>query len=171
MLDTEFLGSLGDFDIVYSWGVLHHTGDMWAALGNACSLVTPGGKLFISLYNDQGRASRMWTRIKRQYNLTGPVGRWVLLNGVDLTFRVRAFGPLIYRRLVRLRPKVSQPRDRGMERRHDMIDWVGGYPFEVSKPEEVFDFVKGRGFSLARLKTCGGGLGCNEYVFCRDAFA
>ena len=48
---------------------------------------------------------------------------------------------------------------------HDLIDWVGGYPFEVAKPEDVFHFFKAKGFSLCFLKTCGGGLGCNEYVF------
>jgi 2-polyprenyl-6-hydroxyphenyl methylase/3-demethylubiquinone-9 3-methyltransferase len=48
---------------------------------------------------------------------------------------------------------------------HDLVDWVGGYPFEVAKPEEVFDFCQKRGFVLERLKTVGGGLGNNEFVF------
>jgi 2-polyprenyl-6-hydroxyphenyl methylase/3-demethylubiquinone-9 3-methyltransferase len=48
---------------------------------------------------------------------------------------------------------------------HDLIDWVGGYPFEVAKPEEVFAFYRTKGFTLVKLKTCAGGLGCNEYVF------
>jgi 2-polyprenyl-6-hydroxyphenyl methylase/3-demethylubiquinone-9 3-methyltransferase len=52
---------------------------------------------------------------------------------------------------------------------HDWIDWLGGYPFEVAKPEEIFDFYKQKGFRLIKLKTCGGGLGCNEYVFIKDA--
>ncbi len=67
-LDVDYLKSLGQFDIVYSWGVLHHTGDMWKALDNAASLVAPGGKLFISIYNDQGTASRRWTKVKKLYN-------------------------------------------------------------------------------------------------------
>jgi 2-polyprenyl-6-hydroxyphenyl methylase/3-demethylubiquinone-9 3-methyltransferase len=50
---------------------------------------------------------------------------------------------------------------------YDLVDWVGGYPFEVAKPEEVFDFYRKRGFELSRLKTSGGGLGCNEFVFIR----
>jgi hypothetical protein len=54
---------------------------------------------------------------------------------------------------------------RGMNWWHDRIDWIGGYPFEVSKSEEIFDFYHKRGFQLLGLKTCGGGLGCNEYVF------
>ena len=47
----------------------------------------------------------------------------------------------------------------------DVVDWVGGYPFGVSRPEEVFDFLHRRGFQLDELKTCGGGHGCNEFVF------
>ncbi|MFL5587414.1 MAG: class I SAM-dependent methyltransferase, partial [Ktedonobacteraceae bacterium] len=50
ILDLEYLSSLETFDIVYSWGVLHHTGAMWQALENACSKVAPGGYLFIALY-------------------------------------------------------------------------------------------------------------------------
>jgi 2-polyprenyl-6-hydroxyphenyl methylase/3-demethylubiquinone-9 3-methyltransferase len=52
-----------------------------------------------------------------------------------------------------------------MDRKHDLIDWVGGWPFEVSTPEEVFNFYRRRGFQLEALKTCAGGLGCNEFVF------
>ena len=52
-----------------------------------------------------------------------------------------------------------------MSMAHDWRDWLGGYPFEVAKPEQIFDFLKARGFTLERLKTCGGGLGCNEFVF------
>ncbi|MDQ2731156.1 MAG: class I SAM-dependent methyltransferase, partial [Armatimonadota bacterium] len=60
ILDHSYLDSLGVFDIVYSWGVLHHTGQMWRALGNICTRVAPGGKLFIAIYNDQGWTSRVW---------------------------------------------------------------------------------------------------------------
>jgi 2-polyprenyl-6-hydroxyphenyl methylase/3-demethylubiquinone-9 3-methyltransferase len=57
--------------------------------------------------------------------------------------------------------------NRGMSAYYDLVDWVGGYPFEVAKPEEVFGFFKAKGFTLLFLKTCGGGLGCNEYIFQR----
>ena len=43
VLDSDYLGALGEFDIVYSWGVLHHTGAMWKALKNIVPLVRKGG--------------------------------------------------------------------------------------------------------------------------------
>jgi 2-polyprenyl-6-hydroxyphenyl methylase/3-demethylubiquinone-9 3-methyltransferase len=54
---------------------------------------------------------------------------------------------------------------RGMSYWHDVVDWIGGYPFEVAKPEEVFHFYRRRGFVLRQLKTCAGSIGCNEFVF------
>src|SRR3712207_1360016 len=67
-LDAEFVSSLGKFDVVYSWGVLHHTGQMWKALENVDALVAPGGKLYIAIYNDTGTQSARWKWIKRTYN-------------------------------------------------------------------------------------------------------
>ena len=57
---------------------------------------------------------------------------------------------------------------RGMSRWHDIVDWIGGYPFEVATPDSVFEFCRNRGFTLVHLKTSGGKLGCNEFVFQRD---
>jgi 2-polyprenyl-3-methyl-5-hydroxy-6-metoxy-1,4-benzoquinol methylase len=163
VLDREFLNRLGRFDITYSWGVLHHTGAMWEALENVLPLVAPGGALFIALYNDQGRASRSWTRVKRLYvRSPRPIASLILAASL-----IRLWGPPIVRRLLgRRRAKPAHaPVPRGMDLWHDAKDWVGGYPFEVSTPEQIFDFHRERGFTLKRLKTCGGGLGCNEYVF------
>ncbi|HOD39100.1 MAG TPA: class I SAM-dependent methyltransferase, partial [Candidatus Wallbacteria bacterium] len=63
VLDRDYLGGLGAFNIVYSWGVLHHTGDMWSALANMAPLVKPGGKLYIAIYNDQGPISKVWRTV------------------------------------------------------------------------------------------------------------
>ena len=69
VLDRDYLSRLGTFDVVYSWGVLHHTGAMWQALENVTSLVSDEkGCLFIAIYNDQGRKSQRWAWIKRIYN-------------------------------------------------------------------------------------------------------
>lgn len=166
VLDQDFLGELGQFDIVYSWGVLHHTGSMWQALENVAPLVAPGGTLFISIYNDQGRGSRYWTAIKKAYCRL-PKGLKFLVVGPSL---VRLWGPTSVRDLLRGRPFKSwrtYGRERGMSPWWDVIDWVGGYPFEVATPDEIFDFYSARGFTLRKLKTCGGGHGCNEFVFTR----
>jgi 2-polyprenyl-6-hydroxyphenyl methylase/3-demethylubiquinone-9 3-methyltransferase len=169
VLDADFLRGLGTFDVVYSWGVLHHTGAMWQALENAAPLVAPSGQLFISIYNDQGRASRTWTRIKRTY-VRAPAPFKGIILGFSL---VRLWGPATVRKLlgggVRSLQPGKQPQPRGMDLWHDAKDWVGGYPFEVAKPERIFDFYRNRGFELQRMKTCAGGLGCNEYIFRRGA--
>ena len=79
VLDKEYLESLGQFDIVYSWGVLHHTGSMWQALENVAPIVKPGGTLFIAIYNDQGKRSRRWRSVKRAYNKLPPNLRFLVL--------------------------------------------------------------------------------------------
>jgi len=166
VLDAGYLSRLGSFDIVYSWGVLHHTGAMWQALQNVVPLVAEGGLLFIAIYNDQGRASRMWLGTKRAYNALPRLLRWIVLWPAF----IRLWGPTTLRDLLRGRPGATwrnYKRGRGMSPWRDVVDWVGGYPFEVASPEAIFDFYRERGFSLLRLKTCAGGHGCNEFVFRR----
>ncbi len=168
VLDAEYMRSLGRFDVVYAWGVLHHSGDMWRALEHVTASVAEGGKLFLAIYNDQGGASRRWTLVKRLYNrlprpLGFPLAVYTLIRQWTLTF---------IRDLFKGRPFGSwreYRRNRGMSPWRDVVDWVGGYPFEVAKPEEIFDFYRRHGFGLERLKTCAGGIGCNEFVFSRSA--
>ena len=159
VLDIEYLHSLGTFDIVYSWGVLHHTGNMWAALNNVNANVAENGKLFIALYNYQPFASKYWTFVKRTYNrypFSRPI--FVFIHGIYPTL------PSVLLKLVQ-----NRKNPRGMNVRYDLYDWLGGYPFEVSKPEQIFEFYKDKGFVLRKLKTVGGRLGCNEFVFQRMA--
>jgi 2-polyprenyl-6-hydroxyphenyl methylase/3-demethylubiquinone-9 3-methyltransferase len=167
-LDNDYLRSLGTFDVVYSWGVLHHTGDMWTALDNVAPLVREGGILFVSLYNDQGTASRRWRKVKKLYNH--------LPRGLRFLVVAPCFVMLWWRTLLKdalrgrpFRTIRQYGKCRGMDFWQDLIDWVGGYPFEVSTPEQVFDFYRARGFTLTRLRTCGGSLGCNEFVFRKAA--
>jgi 2-polyprenyl-6-hydroxyphenyl methylase/3-demethylubiquinone-9 3-methyltransferase len=166
-LDAGYIQGLGRFDIVYSWGVLHHTGQMWQALDNAQLPVADGGKLFIAIYNDTGTQSARWKWIKRKYNelpgfLKSPFAVIVMIPG--------EFRPVL-RSLVTLRAGeyirswTQYDQKRGMDRWRDIIDWVGGYPYEVAKPEEIFEFYRARGFTLTKLKCGGVGLGCNEFVF------
>lgn len=164
VLDAGFIDSLGQFDIVYSWGVLHHTGEMWKALELVRRLLTPGGQLFIAIYNDQGYISTRWRRIKKAY-CSGPVGR-AMVKAVCIPYFVL---PSLLLDLVKLRDPTKMYREyyrqRGMSRVHDWYDWLGGYPFEVAKPEEIFDFYSSKGLHMERMTTCGGGLGCNQFVF------
>jgi 2-polyprenyl-3-methyl-5-hydroxy-6-metoxy-1,4-benzoquinol methylase len=170
ILDEQYVSSLGKFDVVYSWGVLHHTGDMWSALANVDKLVSDTGWLCVAIYNDQGWRSRQWRRVKRIYNVLPDPARAPYAVTVMLPRELM----MVFAATVRLRPGsyVSSwskyGRQRGMSRWHDLIDWVGGYPFEVAKPEEIFKFFRARGFALRELVTCGGGLGNNQFVFERE---
>lgn len=164
-LDPGFLRRLGTFDIVYSWGVLQHTGAMWQALENMVPLVKPGGTLFVAIYNDQGPMSKAWRFIKRFYNRSHFL-KPVIVGLAFIYLRVPA---MVRDTFAKGNPFALFGRTtRGMSSWHDLIDWVGGYPFEVAKPEEIFRFYRDRGFALRELTTCGGRLGCNEYVFRRD---
>ena len=163
-LDPAYLSTLGEWDIVYSWGVLHHTGDMWSAIQQVTSLVRPGGRLFIAIYNDQGPVSRVWKVVKRVYN-TGAAGRLAVMSAFVPYFVGRGLVADLLRARNPLARYREYQRTRGMSMVHDWRDWLGGYPFEVATPEQIFEFCLARGFVLEKLKTCGGKLGCNEFVF------
>lgn len=168
VLDDIFLSRLKEYDVVYSWGVLHHTGDMWEALDNVSPLVkSEGGQLFIAIYNDQGRASKRWHKIKMLYNTLPSRLHFLVL----VPSFVWLWGPSLVRDVLRCSPFCTWRlyfRERGMNPLRDLVDWVGGYPFEVAKPEQIFDFYRAQGFTLERLLTCAGGIGCNEYVFTKN---
>lgn len=164
VLDAAHMRSLGRFDVVYSWGVLHHTGDLWTAMENVSQMVADGGRFFIAIYNDQGTASIRWKKVKRLYNRLPRLLRWPVVSGAFLVLSWRG----IVKDTLRGHPLRSITRYgnvRGMSFMADLVDWVGGYPFEVAKPEQIFESCKTRGFSLERLVTAGGSLGCNEFVF------
>lgn len=167
-LDRAYLESLGKFDIVYSWGVLHHTGDMWRALDYARLPVEQGGTMFIAIYNDQGGASGRWRRIKRFYQKSPAPIRVGLVSAIGGFLALRS--SLI--RLVRFQNPIPMGNwrrgTRGMSTWYDLVDWVGGYPFEVARPEGIIDFFHARGLTLLRLRTVGSALGCNEFVFVNE---
>ncbi len=168
VLDREYLESLGGFDAVYAWGVLHHTGALWQAMDNATLPVAAGGQLFVSIYNHQ----RLWTplhaAIKRSYVALPRPGKWLLAGG-SIAFHA---GRGLIKDLALLRNPATRylhyDRSRGMSWWHDQLDWIGGYPFETATPDAVFDFYRQRRFQLERLITCGAGPGCNQFVFRRE---
>ncbi len=173
VLNSEYMNSLGQFDITYSWGVLHHTGDMWLAIGNAIQTVNPNGLFFLAIYNDQGALSRRWKKLKRIYNL---LPRYLRLPYAVLVMGLREIPPIFWA-IAKLNPSsylrswtnYAETSTRGMSRWHDLIDWIGGYPFEVARPEEIFEFFRRRDFQLQKLRTRAGGIGCNEFIFRRSA--
>ena len=143
-LDKDYVESLGAFDIVYSWGVLHHTGKMGEALANAAIPVATGGKLFIAIYNDTGSQAKRWHWIKKTYcRLPGllktPFAVTAILpdEAISLVKSIITLRPMSY-----IRSWTQYKNGRGMNRWHDIIDWVGGYPYEVAAVDEIFDFYK-----------------------------
>lgn len=169
VLDADYVQSLGTFDIVYSWGVLHHTSRMWDAIDLASRPVRPGGKFFIAIYNDLGTRTERWRSIKKLYNRIPQPLRPVLTAAAIAPEEIKAMA----RAVLSLRPgdyvrAWTGVNDRGMNRWRDAVDWVGGHPYETATPEAIFDFARARGFSLVGLKCGGVGLGCNEFVFERS---
>jgi 2-polyprenyl-3-methyl-5-hydroxy-6-metoxy-1,4-benzoquinol methylase len=163
VLDPAFVRSLGQFDVVYSWGVLHHTGDMWKALEHAALAVAPGGRLFIAIYNDQGATSRRWLAVKRIY-CSGFLGRAAMCAAFIPYFAATGFGNDVRQRRNPLH-RYTRPTKRGMSVFRDWFDWLGGLPFEVASVEAIVTFYKLRRFELRKLTTDGLRLGNNEFVF------
>jgi len=166
-LDEAYLASLGKFDVVYSWGVLHHTGNMQQALRNAILPVADNGQLFVAIYNDQGVTSKIWKIVKKVY-CTGRPGR-ILISFLFIPFfAARSIAVGIIKHRNPLKKFSTYKSERGMSIYHDWIDWLGGHPFEVAKPEEIFQFYKHHGFDLENLVTTNR-FGCNQFVFRRNA--
>jgi len=164
-LDADYVRAKGLFDIVYSWGVLHHTGAMWLGLANAALPVSPGGRLFVAIYNDQGVISVGWRKVKQVY-CSGIVGRALVCALFIPFFFVRgAAGDLLLRRRSPVRRYVEAT-SRGMSAFYDWFDWLGGLPFEVAKPQAIVRFYRDQGFDLLRLETVKG-FGNNQFVFGR----
>ena len=159
VLDEGYVAALGQHDVVYAWGVLHHTGEMYKAFSLVAMRVAPNGRLFLAIYNDQGFISTYWHAVKRAYN-GSTIGK-ILITAFHAPYL------LGMRWLARaLTGRLALPR--GMSLWHDMIDWLGGYPFEVATPDAVIRFFRPLGFEVVELKTCGRRMGCNEFILHRQ---
>ena len=159
-LDQSYMQSLGEFDVVYAWGVLHHTGDLWTSLEYAASRVRANGFILLAIYNDQGWKSRLWSRIKRLY-CSGTIGRCVVVGTVFPYFFLRL---LIGSCLNRRNLFASYGLTRGMSLIRDWHDWCGGLPYEVASVDAVFQFFSKRRFILRNIRTTNGN-GNNQYLF------
>ena len=161
ILDRDFIGKLGQFDLVYAWGVLHHTGRMWEAVRLAISLVRPGGLFCVALYTTS-RYSGFWLRVKQRYNSTSRLGKWLM----EWTYMIVHLTVHCLWHLKSPWQRMREHRElRGMDYRTDVRDWLGGYPFETARVEEVLNFCRREGKSeLININTQGA---CTEYLFCR----
>ena len=172
-LDRDFMRGLGEFDVVYSWGVLHHTGRMWLGIEYALGCVAAdGGKFYVAIYNDQGWKSRVWWFIKYFYNqlpnllktpyvfLVSAVTRLALI--VKYTLKLRP--------MVAIKPIFQDDSARGMSAKYDKADWIGGFPFEFATFELLVDYFESRGFALIAGKE-NPSLGCHELSFQRSVCA
>jgi len=162
LLDSSFISGLGQFDIVYCWGVAHHTGNMWQALENISKNIKKGGVIFVAIYNNvEGKlGSRMWWQIKHFYNkspfIVKKIMEYIYISYNFLILLVHLKNPF--------NVMPSYKTKRGMAWSTDLVDWLGGYPYEYASVREIFDFYKQRSFELQNIKTTNY-IGCNQFLF------
>jgi 2-polyprenyl-6-hydroxyphenyl methylase/3-demethylubiquinone-9 3-methyltransferase len=161
-------GQDGPHDIVHSWGVLHHTGDMWAGVGKAAALVAPGGHFALALYRRTPLCG-LWALEKRLYAGAGPAVR----AAIRISYKTCYMAGLLATGRNPAGYIANYKSARGMDWHHDVHDWLGGYPYQSTTPQEVRRFLQDRGFSLVREfekpAALGGLLGthCDEFVAVR----
>jgi 2-polyprenyl-3-methyl-5-hydroxy-6-metoxy-1,4-benzoquinol methylase len=143
------------FAVVHSWGVLHHTGDMPKAIRNAARLVAPGGCLIIAIYNRHW-SSPGWLAIKWTYVR---VPRWVQRGFIALLY------PVIYLAKWIVTRKNPKNQERGMDFYYDVIDWVGGYPYEYASRREIEQMAAEAGLQPTWFRGARVPTGCNEFIF------
>ena len=159
ILDDAGVESLGQFDLVYAWGSLHHTGDMWRAIRNAAARVDHGGCFVIAIYNKHF-TSPFWWWIKWLYNHLPRLGQKCLV-GAMIPVILLAKWLVTFRNPFRSR--------RGMAFLVDAVDWVGGFPYEYATPDRIVSFVEPLGFELQHTTRGATPIACNEFVFRRSA--
>lgn len=161
ILDNDTLMKIGeekkDYDIVHSWGVLHHTGDMYTAIENSARFVKPGGAFILAIYNRHW-TSKIWLEIKRCYNKSP--------NFVKKLFII-FFIPVIWIAKFVVTGKNPKKQKRGMDFYYNVIDWIGGYPYEYASKDELVRFVEPLGFQCRRVIGATVPTGCNQFIFFR----
>ena len=166
VLDPGFVSTLPKGDVVYSWGVLHHTGDMDTAIRHAAGLVGEGGLFVIAIYNRAtGRFldSDRWHRIKRRYNRSNRASQVC----IEALFACYWAANQLRARNNPLRVAREYKNNRGMALRTDFVDWLGGYPYEYATAEEIVGLCRDElGLQVVKvLSNPPTGTGNNQYVF------
>jgi len=163
ILDDAFLAAIEPADIVYAWGSLHHTGEMWRAVQNTAKLLKPDGLLYLALYTTTSK-SAYWLEIKRKYNRASSWGKHVIELGYAIRHTLRYHVlPHVLRFENPLKTISEYKQNRGMSYWTDVKDWLGGYPYEDAKIEEVLRFCRSKlNLELINIKT---GESNTEYLF------
>jgi len=162
ILDDDFLGTVKPADIVYSWGVLHHTGDMWKAMDNTVKLMKDDSLLYIALYDYDIQISptpEFWLDVKKRYNLSSLVGKrqmelWYIWRFL-LSGKIGNLGRFIKR-------SMGYKKERGMALYNDVKDWLGGWPMEFAKRADVKNWSEKKRLEMLKMKT---GEANTEYLF------
>ena len=158
VLDADFMASLGTFDLVYSWGVLHHTGQMWRAIEHAAARVTDGGRFFISIYA-KGPRFDADLELKQRYHRSGLSGkRRMEFDWIQEQYQHRA------RSGQNAEGWWTEGRERGMDPYYDLVDWLGGLPYEVATLGELTTNLRTKGIVTQRTRECMGDGGCHILV-------
>lgn len=160
VLDPSFLKNIEKADLVYSWGVLHHTGDMWNAIRNAAGFVKDGGYFFISIYA-KGPNYPNHLALKRKFNEKSPIGKF----GMIWSY---IFKRIIWKRVKKLKNPFTwnEKKARGMTVYHDVVDWLGGLPYEVATEDELSAFLLPLGFKIEKKLIKGEGA-CHRLLYRR----
>ncbi len=161
-LDSEFIQSLGQFDIVYSWGVLHHTGDMYRAFNNVSFLLKSESIFYLAIYNRcRSRwigTSEFWLKVKKLYNYSGSFGKKIIFYCYVVYFFLDS--------LIAMKnpfKRMKSFKRRGMNWHHNVIDWIGGYPYEYAGPDEIINYFAGKRIFCEKIANAHG-LACVEYL-------
>lgn len=158
----------GTFDIVYSWGVLHHTGDMHQAISKSLNMVSPGGLCVLGLYSKTLMCG-FWKQVKKYYSKSNKSRQDIIRNIYITLYRISA---LIAKRKTFKEILGDYHQNRGMDFFNDVHDWLGGYPYESIRPDELIKYVNTLGFECIREVIIPSGLGIlgsgnNEFVLRR----
>jgi len=162
ILDDDYVASLGQWNFVYSWGVLHHTGDVWRAIDNATKTVAGGGLFYIALYSEDVQTDpEFWLRVKQEYNKASAAKRlWMEWWYVWVYVMQRS-----PKKLPEVFSRIATHRfTRGMSFFADIRDWLGGWPMQFTRDADVIKFVQDRGFEQKKIKT---GEACTEFLFAK----
>jgi 2-polyprenyl-6-hydroxyphenyl methylase/3-demethylubiquinone-9 3-methyltransferase len=162
VLDEEYLSKVPMADLVYSWGVLHHTGDVWRAIRNAAGRVAEGGQLYLALYSADMHINPtpvFWLAVKRRYVSSGQLMR----RCIELWYILRfSLGWRLTRLPAFVRKMREYKKSRGMDQMTDIRDWLGGWPMEFVWDDDAVQFVEKLGF---RLESISKGEANTEFLF------